>query len=502
MVKYHDKLLELGRTKRASVVLIFRRLKVLLAALIIMGQASGLWASRPLEGASSSNVTISPAVGGCDSFSSYFERYAQLRWGITAATTTKFIYDGWPASSSLGGGWNCIAEVNASGTLTKSYLWGSDLSGSMGGAGGVGGLLMVDSITQGQHFVGMDGNGNVALLVDAATGITSALYDYGPFGETLRATGSMAKVNRYQFSTKYFDIESGLGNWGYRLGNVSTGKWLSRDPLEEQGGVNITAIAGNDLVNHWDYLGLAESQAEMVARYFQATQGEVPQFPLVTTTFSSNFADIPRASLPPQLSLNERANIEAFKYKDPDLYAVLSTEYGRQNAAAHKDIERAKQARETLSVFLCEQAALGLFAETLAPFRLGERALSGLLRFGDEGLAGAAKEGATFGRAASTDYRGTFFAANPELEGQVVVHHAVEQQTLTRFPGLVSEAEIHSLENLRGIPKAINSDVHLSQIRVEWNQFYRANPNPSQAQLLQKATEIDTKFGSQFQPPR
>lgn len=96
----------------------------------------------------------------------------------------------------------------------------------------------------------------------------------------------------------------------------------------------------------------------------------------------------------------------------------------------------------------------------------------------------AAESGATFGRAASTDYRATFLAANPELEGQVVVHHAVEQQTLTRFPGVVSEAEIHSLENLRGIPKAINSDVHLSQIRVEWNQFYRANPNPSQAQLL------------------
>jgi hypothetical protein len=65
-----------------------------------------------------------------------------------------------------------------------------------------------------------------------------------------------------------------------------------------------------------------------------------------------------------------------------------------------------------------------------------------------------------------------------------------------------AEAEIHSLENLRGIPNAINSDVHLSQIRVEWNQFYRANPNPSQAQLLEKATEIDAKFGSQFQPPR
>ena len=113
----------------------------------------------------------------------------------------------------------------------------------------------------------------------------------------------------------------------------------------------------------------------------------------------------------------------------------------------------------------------------------------------------AADAGATFGRAASTDYRATFFAANPELEGQVVVHHAVEQQTLKLYPSQVTEAEIHSLENLRGIPKDINSQVHLSQIRKEWNQFYLANPNATQAQLLQKAAEIDAKFGSQFRPP-
>ena len=109
---------------------------------------------------------------------------------------------------------------------------------------------------------------------------------------------------------------------------------------------------------------------------------------------------------------------------------------------------------------------------------------------------------ARFGNAASNDYRGTFFAANPELEGQVVVHHAVEQQVLTRYPGVVSDAEMHSVENLRGIPKEVNSDVHLSQIRREWNQFYRQNANPTQQQLLDKATEIDTKYGSQFNPPR
>jgi hypothetical protein len=109
---------------------------------------------------------------------------------------------------------------------------------------------------------------------------------------------------------------------------------------------------------------------------------------------------------------------------------------------------------------------------------------------------------ATFGKAASFDYKKTFFSAHPELEGKVVVHHAVEQQTLTRYSGTVTAEEIHSLENLRGIPNELNSDIHLSKIRKAWNQFYKSIPNPTKEQLLQKATEIDQLFGKFFIPPR
>lgn len=108
---------------------------------------------------------------------------------------------------------------------------------------------------------------------------------------------------------------------------------------------------------------------------------------------------------------------------------------------------------------------------------------------------------AKFGRAISNAYRETFFEAHPTLKGKVVVHHAVEQQTLERYPGVVSEEEIHSLENLRGIPKESNSDLHLSKIRKIWNEFYRKNPNPTKEQLLEQATKIDNQFGHLFDPP-
>jgi hypothetical protein len=114
---------------------------------------------------------------------------------------------------------------------------------------------------------------------------------------------------------------------------------------------------------------------------------------------------------------------------------------------------------------------------------------------------GVNRTAARFGNAASTDYRATFFNANPKLQGAVRVHHAVEQQVLKRYPGVVSEAEMHSLQNLRGIPNELNGKLHLSDIRKAWNQFYRNNPNATSRQLLDEATRIDDLYGHLFRPP-
>jgi RHS repeat-associated protein len=75
--------------------------------------------------------------------------------------------------------------------------------------------------------------GNVTLLVNTQTGTNSATYEYGPFGENLRATGPMAKANSFRFSSKFQDDESDLLYYGYRYYSATTGRWLSRDPLGE-----------------------------------------------------------------------------------------------------------------------------------------------------------------------------------------------------------------------------------------------------------------------------
>ena len=43
--------------------------------------------------------------------------------------------------------------------------------------------------------------------------------------------------------------------YGYRYYDPQTGRWPSRDPIEEEGGINLYGFVGNDGVNRWDYLG-------------------------------------------------------------------------------------------------------------------------------------------------------------------------------------------------------------------------------------------------------
>ncbi|NCC60829.1 MAG: RHS repeat-associated core domain-containing protein [Verrucomicrobiae bacterium] len=126
----------------------------------------------------------------------------------------------------------------------------------MQGAGGVGGLLMVNAGSSGVHFPAYDLNGNVMGLVNAANGNISAKYEYGPFGEVFCSVGDMAKVNPFGFSTKYTDNETDLLYYGYRYYSPALGRWLSRDPIEEQGGLNLYGFVNNDPVNKWDRLGL------------------------------------------------------------------------------------------------------------------------------------------------------------------------------------------------------------------------------------------------------
>jgi len=165
----------------------------------------------------------------------------------TGTTTTVYVYDAW----------NPVAEYTGN-SLKKTYTWGSDLSGSLQGAGGVGGLLAVtDQVAAGKpsYFPTYDGNGNVSEYLTSA-GATVAHYEYDPFGRSTSSTGTLASSFAHRFSTKPVDGPTGLYYYGYRYYDPATGRWPSRDPIEEEGGINLYGFVGNDGIHQWDALGL------------------------------------------------------------------------------------------------------------------------------------------------------------------------------------------------------------------------------------------------------
>ncbi|MDZ4199976.1 MAG: RHS repeat-associated core domain-containing protein, partial [Kiritimatiellia bacterium] len=180
----------------------------------------------------------------------------------------RYTLDGtnWVLSASvrfLYADWLLLAEVDETNGFIRAYTWGSDLSGSMQGAGGVGGLLFVTISTNSTtetFSTAYDGNGNVTGLAGGSG--WAAIYEYDPFGRLLRSTGDMAEANPFRFSTKFFDAETGLYYYGYRLYSPGMGRWINSDPLGERGGANLYGYLENSGPNEVDPFG-EKSLSEM-----------------------------------------------------------------------------------------------------------------------------------------------------------------------------------------------------------------------------------------------
>ena len=163
-----------------------------------------------------------------------------------------------PARRFIYHGWNLIAEQEGTNLPDRKYVWGLDASGTLQGAGGVAGLLMIiDDNENKTLFPAYDGSGNVmALLKEGTPDEPDAVYEYGAFGERQDIWGDYAKQNPFRFSTKYTDPETGLIYFGFRYYAPSLGRFLTRDPIGEHGGENLYLLAENDPVNSLDFLGL------------------------------------------------------------------------------------------------------------------------------------------------------------------------------------------------------------------------------------------------------
>src|SRR5215472_16807867 len=142
-------------------------------------------------------------------------------WSLVSETL--YIYDGW----------RVIQERDVNNSPTVSYTRGTDLSGTLEGAGGIGGLL-ARSVADGSGnwtshaYYHADGIGNITCMLDGNQNIV-ATYRYDPFGNTLSSSGSLAAGNVYRLSSKELHGNSGAYYYGFRFYSPALHRWLNRD---------------------------------------------------------------------------------------------------------------------------------------------------------------------------------------------------------------------------------------------------------------------------------
>ena len=213
--------------------------------------SNGVWTytynaeNRPIMAVNAANTTKLEYAYDYDGRRVSKKIYAKSGANWVLTKEIKFVYDGN----------NLIAKYDANNVFRHGYLWGEDIAGTLQETGGIGGLLSVTDGTS-SYYPAYDGNGNVRAYVNN-TGASVAEYDYSPSGKAI-ASGTKAADFPFQFSTQYYDKETGTLHNKYRDYDLDLMRWLTPDPIGENGGVNLYCMVNNNPVCYVDELGLKQ----------------------------------------------------------------------------------------------------------------------------------------------------------------------------------------------------------------------------------------------------
>jgi RHS repeat-associated protein len=144
-------------------------------------------------------------------------------------------------------GQNEIGAVNKEGKIDELRILGL-------GKGAEIGATVALEINQKVYVPIHDHIGNVACLLDSATGTVVETYRYSSFGEEL--FDGLTSINPWRFSSKRIDTESGLVYFGRRYYSPEIGRWTTLDPIGREGGPNLYAYVLNNALTHFDLYGL------------------------------------------------------------------------------------------------------------------------------------------------------------------------------------------------------------------------------------------------------
>jgi RHS repeat-associated protein len=147
-------------------------------------------------------------------------------------TSTFFVYDGD----------DIIADYSSAGTLLREYIHGDKVDEIL--------AMQAGANTYYYHY---DGLGSVTEITDD-TGAIVENYTYDPYGTPSLTISTIN--NRYRFTGREYDEESGLYHYRARAYSPAIGRFMQRDPIGILGGINLYAYVGNRPINYTDAYGL------------------------------------------------------------------------------------------------------------------------------------------------------------------------------------------------------------------------------------------------------